>query len=293
MALIPGSNVSFAVKAGVDQLHERQDDRDRREEYQTILNWLTPIDYGPQQSDFIYRRQEGTGQWLLDSNEFYGWLNQSKQTLFCPGIPGAGKTMITSIVVEHLCTKFQNDASVGIAYLYCNFRRQQEETSEALLLSLLKQLIQNRPSVAEGVKNLYERHKHKRTRPSPGEISKALQSVITDYSRTFLIIDALDECRVSEGGRKQLLSEISNIQIRTGISLFVTSRLIPEIRKEFHRSVSLEIRASDEDVGRYLDGHMWQLPSFVLRSPNLQEEIKTEIIRAVGGMYVCLHAIRG
>lgn len=80
-----------------------------------LLSWLTPIDYGAQQSDFLSRRQEGTGQWLLDSQEFQDWRNGDRQALFCPGIPGAGKTILTSIVVEHLWAKFQNDASIGIA----------------------------------------------------------------------------------------------------------------------------------------------------------------------------------
>jgi len=212
--------------------------------------------------------------------------------LFCTGIPGVGKTMISAIVVDHFCSRFQNDASVGIAYLYCNFRRQQEETSEALLLSLLKQLIQDRPSLSESVKNLYEYYRPKRTRPSLDEISKALHSVITGYSRAFIIIDALDECRVSDGGRKQLLSEISNLQSRTGINLFATSRLIPDIMKEFEgRSISLEIRASPEDLRRYLGGHMSSLPSFVLRSPSLQEEVQADIVKAVEGMYVPSHSM--
>ena len=65
-----------------------------------ILDWLTPVDYGPQQTDNIRRRQPGTGQWLLDSAEYQTWLKTSKQTLFCPGIPGAGKTILTSIVID-------------------------------------------------------------------------------------------------------------------------------------------------------------------------------------------------
>ena len=69
-------------------------------------------------------------------------------------------------------------------------------------------------------------------------------------------------------------------------NIFATSRFIPEITEKFEGSISLEIRASDEDVRRYLDGHMSQLPAFVKRSPDLQEEIKTEIIKAVEGMYV-------
>jgi hypothetical protein len=122
------SKLTLATKHGVDRLNERQDNRERHEEHQLILDWLTPVDFSTQQNDFIRRRQKGTGEWLLKSNEFQDWIKQSNQTLFCPGIPGAGKTIITSIVVEDLCTRFQNDTSIGITYLYCNFRRQQSNS---------------------------------------------------------------------------------------------------------------------------------------------------------------------
>jgi hypothetical protein len=71
------------MKDGVDRLNRYQDDQERR----VIVDWLTPIDYASQQSDFISRRQEGTGLWLLESDEFQEWLGQSKKTLICPGIP--------------------------------------------------------------------------------------------------------------------------------------------------------------------------------------------------------------
>lgn len=54
----------------------------------------------------------------------------------------------------------------------------------------------------------------------------------------------------------------------------------------------MEIRANDEDVQKYLDGHISRLPSCVLRNPALQEKIKTEIIKAVDGMYVSPHIFR-
>ena len=47
-----------------------------------------------------------------------------------------------------------------------------------------------------------------------------------------------------------------------------------------------KIRASDQDVQRYLDGHMSELPRCVLSSSDLQDEIKTGIIKAVDGMCV-------
>ena len=194
--------------------------------------------------------------------------------------------MITSIAVDHLCTRFQNDPSVGVAYLYCNYRRQQEQKPADIFASLLKQLIQERPSLPESIRAVHKLHKDKQSRPSFEEISSTLHSIVTDYSRVFIFIDALDEYRASDGRHRILLSEIFSLQVKTGVSLFATSRSIPEITKEFEGCISLEIRASEEDVQRYLDGRMSQLPSFISGKPDLQETIKTEITKAVDGMYV-------
>jgi NACHT domain len=270
----------------VERLHERQDRRERLEEDQAILDWLTPIDYAAQQSDFIARRQVGTGQWLLDSEEFQTWLHSDQQTLFCPGIPGAGKTILTAVTINDLTTRFQDDLGVGIAYLYCNFRRQDEQKADDLLASLLKQLSQERASLPDSVKALYEKHKIKRTRPSFEEISRTFQSVAAIFSKAFIIIDALDECQTTNGCRTRLLTEIFLAQAKSKVNIFATSRFIPEVTEKFEGSISLEIRASEQDVRRFLDGHMSRLPGFVGRNSELQEEIKTGIVLLVQGMCV-------
>lgn len=278
--------MNFIVRNNVESTRpkfERMEDLD-------ILDWLTPMDYCLQQSDYLQRRQPGTGHWLLDSPVYQTWLNSSKQTLFCPGIPGAGKTITTAIVIDDLYSRFHSDPSVGIAYIYCNFRRRDEQKVEDLVASLLKQLSQGRSTLPDSVKDLYYQHKDKRSRPSFGEISRVLRSVVATYSRVFIIVDALDECQNSDGCRTRFLSDIFRIQFKYKANIFATSRFLPQITDYFERSVSLEIRASDEDISRYLDGRMFGLPSFVLRNLELQQEIKTEIIKSVDGMYVdCLH----
>jgi hypothetical protein len=258
---------------------------DRKEDLDA-LNWLTPIDYGVQYSDFLKRRQPGTGQWLLDSKEFQSWLGTSNQTLFCPGIPGSGKTILTSVVVHDLFTRFQNCSNIGISYLYCNFRRGQEQKLEDLLVSLLKQLSQRQTFLPDAVRGLYDQHKGGRTRPLLHELVRVLQSVIAMYSRVFIIVDALDECQASGGCRSRFLSEIFALQVKCGTNIFATSRFLPEITTRFSQSTTVEIRANDEDVKRYLEGHMRQLPAFVESNQQLQEEIKTKISDAVDGMYV-------
>ncbi|KAI9765361.1 MAG: hypothetical protein M1840_007441 [Geoglossum simile] len=270
------------VQEGVGKLLRVQHDQ----EHETILEWLTPIDYMPQQNDYIERRQSGTGQWLLDSSEFQTWLDNGKQTLFCPGIPGAGKTIFTAVVIGDLTTRFQNDPNIGIAYLYCNFRRHDEQKADDLLISLLKQLSQERPLLPDTVKDLYDQHKAKRTRPSFDDILRALHYVIATYLRVFIIVDALDECQTSDFCRTRFLSELFNLQTKQGTNILATSRFIPEIVDCFKGTVLLEIRASREDVERYLEGHMEQLRPFIQQNNQLQEEIKTGISKAVDGMFL-------
>ncbi|KAJ9145265.1 hypothetical protein NKR19_g6088 [Coniochaeta hoffmannii] len=84
-----------SVKIDLGHLRRGEETQKCRRERQDILDWLRPVDYTSQQNDFITRRQQGTGQWLLCSPEFQEWKSIQGQTLFCPGIPGdGGKTII-------------------------------------------------------------------------------------------------------------------------------------------------------------------------------------------------------
>jgi Cdc6-like AAA superfamily ATPase len=249
-----------------------------------ILHWLTSINSSAQQSDNIAKRQRGTGLWLLKSEKFKTWVEGKEQTLFCPGIPGAGKTIMSSIVVENLQETFSRDDRVGIACLFCNYKNQNNERSIDLLASLLVQLVQERPVLPNVVEALYESHNKRNTRPSLDELSEVLRLVVDSYSRVFFVIDALDECKNADRTREHLLGEIFKLQKQTKISLFATSRFIPEIENAFKGSISLEIHANNEDMKRYLDGHM-PTQACISQDPDLQEEIKTKIIGAAGGMY--------
>ncbi|KAI1135672.1 hypothetical protein F5Y05DRAFT_167876 [Hypoxylon sp. FL0543] len=272
------SFIQQCTSSNVVKLVKKQDDREHRE----ILDWLTPLDYATQQADFISRRQPGTGKWLLNSPEYWAWMRTGKQTLFCPGIPGAGKTILSCTIIDDLSIRYRDDPNVGIAYLYFNFRRQTEQKVIDLESSLLKQLAQSQPSLPGAVKDLYNRHKQRRSRPSEDELLEALRSITTLYSRVFIIVDALDECETSQ--REKLLSGLFDLQEEQGVNILATSRFIPEIVGRFTSCKSLEIRASEEDVRIYLEGHMKQLPSFVHGDADIRHQIITTISETADGM---------
>ncbi|KAK2808205.1 hypothetical protein FQN50_004946 [Emmonsiellopsis sp. PD_5] len=278
----------LSIKDGVDQLHQSQADSRDRETLQEILEWLTDLEYSDKQNDFYSRRQEGTGQWLLDAPEFCTWLSKSNQTLLCPGIPGAGKTILTSIVIRHLEDTFGHNEDIGISYIYLNYNRQNEQLPINVLASLLKQLVQARGVVLAGIKETFERHHPKNTRPLLSEIMGMLSLVAKQHSRLFIVVDAIDEYDNSNGNRSLFLSSIFQLQKEVNANLFVTSRHIPDIQLEFdrHGSSNLGIYAADQDIERYLVGHMFQLPSFVKANDSLQRDIVTQIMGTVDGMFL-------
>jgi Cdc6-like AAA superfamily ATPase len=263
-------------------------DEERQKNNQNIAEWLSPTDYTSEQRDFFSRRLDGTGEWLLDSNEFQTWRNTSNQTLLCPGIPGAGKTIISSVVVQHLLNRFRNNTDFGIAYVYCNYRKHRDHTPEELFSSLLRQLFQQHLAPPTNIKALYNHHKGRKSHPSLDELQDALYLIIRSFSsQVFIIIDALDECHSSAHGRERLFSEILDMQKKAPINLFATSRPIPEILSRFEDFERKVVVANEADVLRYING---QIPRLLNRKiskyPELPETVRKAVVAAMDGMYI-------
>lgn len=271
-----------AIQSGVDKILQDQE----YAEHRRVIEWISPTDYPTQQSDIIKRRQEGTGQWFLDAPEVARWLRKANGTLFCPGIPGAGKTMVAAIAINHLLELVRNSAC-GVAYLYCNYKAQEEQDASSMLAAILKQLVQTRPSIAEPIKRLYGQHADQGTRPSLEEVISALRDVLAHYPTVYIVIDALDECRDSDGTRRQFQAKLRDLQAERDLRLMITSRFIPEIVDvdEFREALKLEVQASKEDVKRFVAGQIYRLPRCIQRDPTLQVMVQDKIVEAVDGMY--------
>ncbi|CAI7580523.1 unnamed protein product [Penicillium viridicatum] len=270
----------------VDEIRTHQRDHQRDQEYRAILDWLTPVNYATQQNYFMTQKQEGTNEWLLKSSEFKDWLEQTNHTLFCPGIPGAGKTIVTATVIHHLHAKFRDDSSVGIAYLYCTFKQQREQGPVPLMTNILKQLAMGQPTLPQGLKDLYYRHKDRQSRPELREITSTLHDVAATYSKTFILVDALDECQIVRNDLDVFIREIFNFQAVVKANIFATSRFIQHIELKFQKATRLEIRADEADVERYLQGKLQDCQSLSSQNASLRERIKHAIAKAVDGMFL-------
>ncbi|KAJ5438537.1 uncharacterized protein N7458_009535 [Penicillium daleae] len=277
-------NAISHVDDGVQKLRNAIDDTYRRK----ILDWLSPIDHESEQSDFFATRQESTGQWFLDSDEFQRWVNEPKQTLLCQGIPGAGKTVMTSIVVHDLHQRFSQVKGIGITYVYGNFLRRTEQQLSAILSSLLKQLCQSFLQLPPCVTEAYERFWTLRVHPSPEKLLHMLGTVMTSSQKTYVVVDALDEIETSDGTCRQLLAALFRLQQVAPMSLIASSRHVADITSTFRANGShiMEIRALDDDIRSYIDSQLNKARPFVSGDQQLRSRIKETIVQAVDGMFL-------
>lgn len=249
---------------------------------QDALQWLSRTDYPAQQHDIICRRQDGTAQWFLDSGEFKKWTNGDDKNIFCPGIPGAGKTMMAAVGIDHLHRAMRSDDSIGIAYVFCSYLADLEQSAPNLLAALLKQLVQGRPDLANPVMDMYDDSHGKKLPPS--ELYEALKSVCSTYKTVYLLVDALDEFSDRDGARTHFLDRLSQLQGSADVRILFTSRFLPAIVDRFRSILTLEVRASEQDVKLYVEGQLSRLPACVQRSEDLQRMIVSKVTEAADGM---------
>ncbi|RDA83108.1 hypothetical protein CP532_4429 [Ophiocordyceps camponoti-leonardi (nom. inval.)] len=271
----------------VGSLQARQHDG----EHQDILHWLTSTDYSAKQRDNMEKRKLGTGRWLFCSETFQDWIKIPGQALFCPGMPGAGKTILTATVIHHLQLSYMNEDTVGVAYIYFDYNHREQQDLLDLASSLLKQLCPKGADFPDVVKSLYEQQKKTNSKPLLSEVRRALQHVVSLHSRVFILVDALDECYTATDTLSSFLDELGELKTKSAINVFATSRHIPRVTKQFEtgnfgHSMWEEIRATEEDVGLFLEDDLERLPEFMKEYPDLMGTIKAEITASVDGMFL-------
>ncbi|KAK4101587.1 hypothetical protein N658DRAFT_385173, partial [Parathielavia hyrcaniae] len=222
------------------------------EEFTKVTTWLSSLDFAAKQVDFSNRRQPGTGEWLLSDPGFLSWLGGEKQTLWCPGLPGAGKTTLAAMVIDWLESQHRGI----VIYLYCNYKEEAIQTPHNMLGSLLKQIVQQKIALPEEVRSLHKEHLQKQTLPKLDELARLFVQEVKTRSAVFVVIDALDECAERGNTRGTLLDTIERLP--SNARVLITSRYSPTIQDGFKMipHIIADIRATPEDVKRYVQARI-------------------------------------
>ena len=199
-----------------------------------------------------------------------------------------------AITVDHLQELFKGE-DIAVACIFCNYQERSTQSLEELVASVLKQIIQNRPSVLKSIKEFYEEFCGQQWHPRLNNLIDALRLEIQTYSKVFIILDALDECQ--EDYQWGLITKLESISSK--VYLMVTSHLLDLIKQKFPGACRMDINAEDGDVRKYIESRIRHgqtnneilLGKMAQENPGLEDGIVEKIVANAGGMFVLLTSV--
>jgi len=188
---------------------------------------------------------------------------------------GSGKSVTTSVVIDHLQTKHAE----RVAYLYCDWQDSEAQNIEHLTGSLLKQIVGASSDMPPIIDEAFAQHKKGKTPLTLSESIDLLRNICMLVGETYIAIDALDECNFGRGFESSKMVQLENILVdlldhsSCDLRIFITSRFGPSITaKSLVKEV--EIRAMAMDLKEFV---MSSLKTKDLGSPWASPELESKI----------------
>ena len=149
----------------------------------------------------------------------------------------------------------------GFAYFYCNRYEEHRRRSNVVLQSYVKQLASSFcDQIHSSLIKIYEAKEHPgfaSASLSHTEATVLLSELIGSFSRSILILDALDECHENE---RTILIELFDELINTllAVTIIVSSRRDDDITRQLRKEANIGIEAIDnhDDIRTYVEEEM-------------------------------------
>ena len=237
-------------------------------------------------------RRKGRSSWLFETGEYKEWKSLGSSSVFlCSGIVGAGKTIISSSVVEELVITRAVDDSVS--YFFCRVDDHESLKAREIIGSLARQML---GVVSE---ELFDR-----VGRDIGGITLDVEQIISHLLRLLpsnrqyiLVLDGLDECESKEAffifetlqSLLKLPAPIFKL-FWTGRSDFI-ARVSQRFQSDFHVSISQP--NSGPEISNFIElalDEALESGRLQLRDPEIIFEIQDVLEKEAQEMYVPFRA---
>ncbi|KAI5810781.1 hypothetical protein BZA77DRAFT_254303 [Pyronema omphalodes] len=244
--------------------------------------------------DIRQKRLAGTGNWFLHQPSFQTWSKGESHdvgmnaVLACSGIPGAGKSVICSLVFDYLETQFLSDATVCVACLYCDYQNDKNQTPVNMIGVLLKQVIlklnKSRFLHADTISTLKE-HLNANRRIDLEEGCRLLGETVKQLQKFYICIDAFDES--NERHREVFIQALAKISQECSqpnkVRIFITGRPHMKWKELVKRNPGIGsldhmcLKAHPDDIRIYITHEI----AVDDNSECMDEELRSEILDTI------------
>lgn len=248
-----------------------------------IYRWLEKKDPSPLHNRAWKLHEQETSSWMLRSPEWNEWLAGNLRCLWVHGIPGAGKTILASYLVEQLKSHCKHKKRIAFSYYYCYFGHNQDEASPFLSWTI-SQLCRQAQFVPDLVHELFRQG----GQPSLTELLLALEASLQKFDVAYVVLDAADESKPREDLLRVLRDLASDARF-SKIRCLVTSRKYIDIEQALEpisRSVPMSNALVEDDIRMHVRSILRSKPKFQLWPADLLIEVEKAVVDGSKGMYV-------
>ncbi|KAH9208786.1 hypothetical protein DL95DRAFT_345079, partial [Leptodontidium sp. 2 PMI_412] len=268
------------------------------DERRTMLQALGNIDARKWQDSNIRLRQPGTGIWFTDGPEFKTWLSTNQSKLWINGIPGAGKTILMSSIIQEIEKNVDSshvaedcsDNSLAMAFFYCDYKNPQTHDPSLILGSLARQLIvqdeRGFAQLSEFIEDHTANDGTSRTH-TPEELCELIRNLSKYSQTTLIIVDGLDEIA---NGRADVTKLLGSLNTMDGlIKTLFASRLEIDIGYQLEDYFQVSIAAMSSDLRLYVASEIERRTrerKLRIQDRSLNEHIMKTLVDGADGMNV-------
>ena len=262
-----------------------------------ITAWLAPASYdvGYYSNDLANAkalRFSGSCRWILDKEAFKTFSDTSSEEslLWVYAKPGAGKTIVSSFLIEHYSSQHRGTEPPNVFYFFCKNTDVDKNTPTAVARSLLYQLFNSAKS--QGLQEALNNDLGKALDSSGQQravnfttIWQIFSSHVIGLLSVIIILDALDECQEPD----ILIQSVKTLSTKSHIEVIVTSRKEARLDKQLSDSLTVEITPEDldTDVAAFVNSKVAASPR--LSHPSVREIVINRLSHAHGGMFLWIY----
>ena len=226
----------------------------------------------------------------MESDVYSKWKSNTSAFAWLYGIPGCGKTILSSTITQDILYYSANDPGKVVAYFYFDFADVDKQKSELMLRSLISQLSEQCIKMPSALEALYLSLDKGNRQPSLDALLNVLHQMLQEFPQSYLILDALDEC-ADRAELLRILEQMALWQLEK-MHVLVTSRKERDIEGSLEDIIDkkyivcLQSEVVDKDIQVYVRQRLsddkglkkWQ------KDAEIRREIETTLVEGSRGM---------
>lgn len=267
--------------------NQMQIDRQEKDDiHRRTLAVIPSVDIKAKHAKLQGVRYPGTGSWLFQDPMYIDWQRtDSSSYLCCHGIPGCGKSVLASMVVEASL----NSDGARVLYYYCDYTDQRTLQINRILGTILKQLFTAGRIPDEIALQVAQVFGDDSRSLIFKEMSSLVCSAINLNSAVTVILDGLDECEQEVKEQMIAFLECLTNPGSTVIKLFVSCREEDNILRSLTNFSRIHVTpaASEGDISSFISGSVRSRIAaghLKVRNPKLEQEIVSGLVDKAKGM---------